>query len=240
MFNDLAIGGTLFPHKPIHKKTWKSPDGKTESQIDQITIDRKWRHSLRDVRVKRGADAATDHYLVISEIQIKFKEYKDQASRPSHKFNVNILKEKREVNEFGVELKNKFISLSQLQEENIEEVWKSTCSTVLGKKTKKHKEWLTTETWVLIAKRKRVKNQINQIQDSEEKRDLQAQHWTLNTFVKRSVRKDKRRYMEELTKEAETAAGQRNMEKLYAITRALSGKTVIPAARSKIRMETYS
>ena len=138
MFNVLVIGGTLFSHKPIHKKTWKSPDGKTENQIDHITIDRKWRRSLHDVRVKRGADAATDHYLVISEIQIKFKAYKDQASRPSHKFNVNCLKEKGKVNEFSVELKNKFSSLSQLQEENIEdqwhhiqEVWKSTCSTVL-------------------------------------------------------------------------------------------------------------
>ena len=152
MFNDLVIGGRLFPHKPNHKKTWKSPDGKTENQIDHITIVRKWR---RNVRVKHGADAATDHYLVISEIQIKFKAYKDQAIRPSHKFNVNCLKVKRKVKEFSVELKNKFSSLSQLQEENIkdqwhhiQEVWKSTCSTVLGKKTKKHKEWLTTETWV--------------------------------------------------------------------------------------------
>ena len=141
------IGGTLFPHKPIHKKTWKSPDGKTENQTDHITIDRKLRRSLHDVWVKRGADAATDHYLVISEIQIKFKAYKDQANRPSHKFKVNCLKEKRKVNEFSVELKNKFSSLSQLQEENIEdqwhhiqEVWKSTGSTVLGKKIKKHKD----------------------------------------------------------------------------------------------------
>ena len=77
---------------------------------------------------------------------------------------------------------------------------------------------------MLIAERKWVKNQINQIQDTEEKRELQAQYWTLNTFVKRSARKDKRRYIEKLTKEAETAAGQRNMKKLYDIARTLSGK----------------
>ena len=59
-FNDLVIGGTLFPHKSIHKTTWTSPDGKTQNQIDHITIGRKWRRSLHDVRVKRGADAASD------------------------------------------------------------------------------------------------------------------------------------------------------------------------------------
>ena len=59
--------------------------------------------------VKRGADAATDHYLVISEIQIKFKAHKEQASGASHKFNVNCLKEKGVVNEFSVELKTNLV-----------------------------------------------------------------------------------------------------------------------------------
>ena len=86
---------------------------------------------------------------------------------------------------------------------------------------------------MLIAERKRVKNQINQIQDPEEKRELQAQYWTLNTFVKRSARKDKRRFIEELTEEAETAAGQRNMKKLYDITRRLSGKNSNPSCPVK-------
>ena len=81
-FNDLVIGGTLFPHKSIHKTTWTSPDGKTENQIDHITIGRKWRRSLRDIRVKRGADAASDHHLVVAELKTKLKAYTDQAGRP--------------------------------------------------------------------------------------------------------------------------------------------------------------
>ena len=47
--------------------------------------------------------------------------------------------------------------------------------------------------------------------------------------MKRSARKDKRSYIEELTSEAETAAGQRNMKRLYEITRALSGKNNNPS-----------
>ena len=54
--NNFVIGGSLFPHKLQHKTTWTSPDKKTENQIDHITIDRKWRSSLLDVRVKRSAD----------------------------------------------------------------------------------------------------------------------------------------------------------------------------------------
>lgn len=39
--NNLVIGGTLFPHKPIHKATWVPPDHTIENQIDHICINRK-------------------------------------------------------------------------------------------------------------------------------------------------------------------------------------------------------
>ncbi|VDO67478.1 unnamed protein product, partial [Schistosoma margrebowiei] len=54
-FNKLAIGGKIFPHKRIHKATWISPDHTTESQIDHICINKKFRRTIEGVRTRRGA-----------------------------------------------------------------------------------------------------------------------------------------------------------------------------------------
>ena len=50
--NELVIGGTIFPHKQCHKVTWRSSNLRTENQIDHVTIDRRWRSTLQDVRAK--------------------------------------------------------------------------------------------------------------------------------------------------------------------------------------------
>ena len=58
---DLWIGGSLFPHKEIHKLTWYSPNGRDQNQIGHFLINGIWRRSLTDVRVKSGADVGSDH-----------------------------------------------------------------------------------------------------------------------------------------------------------------------------------
>ena len=52
-FNNMIIGGSVCPHRRIHKATWVSPDHRTENQIDHICIGRKFRRSMQDVRVQR-------------------------------------------------------------------------------------------------------------------------------------------------------------------------------------------
>ena len=71
--NNLVIGGTLFPHLLTHKLTWNSPNGRDKNQIDHILVNGKWRRSLIDVKVRRGADVNSDHHLVIVLLKVKLR-----------------------------------------------------------------------------------------------------------------------------------------------------------------------
>ena len=59
--NGFIINGTIFPHKDIHKLTWRSPDGRTVNQIDHVLVNGNIRTSISDTRVMRGADVYSDH-----------------------------------------------------------------------------------------------------------------------------------------------------------------------------------
>ena len=62
--NELVISGTMLPHKELHKLTWRTPDGRTVNQIDQVLMNGRMRKLILDTRVMRGADVYSDHYLM--------------------------------------------------------------------------------------------------------------------------------------------------------------------------------
>ncbi|XP_066288323.1 craniofacial development protein 2-like [Branchiostoma lanceolatum] len=72
--NNLQITNTYFKQKRIHKATWKSPDGKTENEIDYVCVNKRWATWIHDTRVQRGADIGSDHHMLLSKIKIKLKK----------------------------------------------------------------------------------------------------------------------------------------------------------------------
>ena len=149
-FNKLVIGGSVFPHKKVHKATWVSPDNVTTNQIDHICIASKFRRSLLDVRVKRGADVASDHHLLVGKCRLKLKNHHTSSPKTSHKYNIEMLKDEETKNRFKLTLSNKFQALTSLNEneqhpgeeesqtvvnkvwQSMKNTWRKTCEETLG------------------------------------------------------------------------------------------------------------
>jgi len=82
---NMTISNTIFPHKNIHKVTWKSPDGTTANQIDDVIIQ-------ETIRNFRGADCDTDHFLVVAKFKLKLQNHKRLVKRNSTIINLEMLK----------------------------------------------------------------------------------------------------------------------------------------------------
>ncbi|VDP07114.1 unnamed protein product [Schistosoma margrebowiei] len=238
VFNKLVIGGTIFPHKRIHRSTWISPDHTTENQIDHICINKKFRRAVEDVRTRREADIASDHHLVVANLKLKLKKNWTTGQTAIQKFNTAFLRDTDRLNEFKIALNNRFQALQDLlkgkttMEDNwkiIKEALTSTCQEVLGLKKHHHKEWISIETLDKIKERKNKKAAINNSRTRAEKVQAQTEYTEANKHVKRSIRANKKKYVEEL----ETTARERNMKQLYDTTKKLAGKYSKPERKVK-------
>ena len=193
--NNLVIGGTIFPPREIHKLTWISPNGRDKNQIDHTIINGKWRRSLQDVRVMRGADVASDHHLVVANTKLKLKKSSTHVN-VKRQFDVGKLQEPKIQQEFKLEIKNRFQLLENLITEDIDtipvndewqqihKIYTDASEKVLGFKRQVHKDWITPETWKLIDERKVVNNKICQTHSERIKEKLRTKYTECNKKVK--------------------------------------------------------
>ncbi|XP_050514773.1 uncharacterized protein LOC126890015 isoform X1 [Diabrotica virgifera virgifera] len=67
--NSLIVTNTHYEHKNIHKFTRQGPRETEKSIIDYILIERNNRRALQDIRVRRGPEISSDHYLLEAKIK---------------------------------------------------------------------------------------------------------------------------------------------------------------------------
>ncbi len=230
--NNLVIGGSVFPHKDIRKATWVSANHITENQIDHICISQRFRHSLLDVRARRGADVGSDHHLVIAKTKLKLKQMKARQDRI--KLDVQQFQDIGTSQLYQVTLHNRFQALQDQDDEtprsleevwgNLKAIWKETCEEVVGRKRNTRKPWLSTETDHKISERRAKKEVVNHFKTRAQKVAVQKEYELANKEVKKSVRRDKKKYIEDLAQQAEEAAENNNSKELYLTTKKLAGK----------------
>ena len=228
--SNLVKGGSVFQHRRIHKATRISSDLQTENQINHMCIGKRFRRTLQDVGVKRGADLASDLHLLAARLMLKLKRNCTGRTNQRLGYHTLLLNDTNKREEFSITLSNKFQVLQKLMEEETFDVkWQrvkgvvtSICNEVLGPRNPNHKGWISTETLNKTEERKVKKAAVNNRRTRTTK--AQEEYKGVNWSVERSLKADKRSYLESLAAEAEEAAYHRNMRDLYATIRSLSGK----------------
>ena len=69
--NEQVITNTWFKHHPRYLYTWKSPGDHYRNQIDYITINNRFRNSIKQVKTYPGADCGSDHSPVVATMILK-------------------------------------------------------------------------------------------------------------------------------------------------------------------------
>ena len=105
----------------------------------------------------------------------------------------------------------------------IKEAVNTTCEEVHGRRKPQQKDWISAETIMKIQIRKGKKVAVNS-RTRAAKVAAQKDNKAANREVRKSVKTDKRDFVEGLAEEAERAAANRNMKQLYDTTKKLAGK----------------
>jgi len=100
---NMVVSSTCFPHKEIHKQTWRSPYGKNNTQIDRILIDKRNTSSMLDAKSCRGANSYSDHFLVRGRYRCKIAYSKHEPNR-TRRLHVDALREASTVRRFQQQL----------------------------------------------------------------------------------------------------------------------------------------
>lgn len=215
--NDLLVGNTHFQHPKKHQLTWRNPKGNDSAVLDYFLINTRFRSSLKDVRVMRGPDCGSDHYLVRANLQLRLQRAKTRTPFPV-KPNWSLLREPATKTKFQIALANRFAVLDQLDDVDREEmqvadaIWH--CALPLCPPIRRRTQpWISDECLDLVRERKRVKH-------------LNFERYRqLNQQVRKQLKTEREAHWDKVAADLEEAASKFEFRTLYQTLRRLSGRT---------------
>ena len=108
-----------------------------------------------------------------------------------------------------------------LKWDQFSKAYNNTAENVLGRKRKSSKPWIRPESWAKVEERKQLKGKAENAKSERIQQQLRAKHRSKNKEVKKSLKSDKREWLNSLMDDAQYAADMGNMETLYEITKTI-------------------
>ncbi|XP_030756972.1 craniofacial development protein 2-like [Sitophilus oryzae] len=215
---DLVIANTFYELPPRRLYTWTSPRSSKEkiirNQIDFICVNRRFRNSIESAKTYPGADADTDHELLVANVKVRLRKLQ-RIIKPKI-INTEKLKQQQYQKEFNDSIASEFLEASAT---NIDMAWdqiKSTMLTaadqVVGRREHNTKNpWMTQEIINLIEEKRKYKNT-----DPQKYKQSKRQ-------IEHRIRKAKETWMEENCREMEQLNNKHDYFNLHKKLKELTG-----------------
>ena len=211
-------------YQQLSKGTWRSPNGRTVNQIDHICISKRFEGSLMDVKVCRGADIGSDHYLVRGRLRIKLMSSKKNQERKLVIPAIERLRDRSLIYKYNIAIKNRFDCLES--EVNLESTWDNFKQSVtqvsmelLGQRPRRRKDrHLSQKTKDFLVERGEYKWRDP---SSDTNR---SEYCRLNKLVKKSSKIDDNNWALRMATDLEEAARKGKQREVWQKIRVISGK----------------
>lgn len=173
--NGLVVQNTLFQHKDCHKYTREERGRNEKSIIDYVITEKSARGIVQDVRVYRGAELSTDHYLLIAKI----KQNNNTENNRNNKKKNSTKKESKIIKTYKLQhedIRDKYSDIVTeefhqkqgiMQRGNLEDKWKiykniineagaQACGVAINGGTKKRSSWWNEEIKSIVEEKKKL------------------------------------------------------------------------------------
>ena len=109
--HQMTITNTLFEQNYRRRYTWKSPGDRMRCQIDYIAVRQRYRNSVKKSCSYPGADADTDHNLVMMTTNLKLKKVKRR--KPKKRWNLEKLKNQEIARNYATQVEQQLDNVGQ-------------------------------------------------------------------------------------------------------------------------------
>ena len=157
----LVATNTCFEHEKMRRYAWKQLGDTRRHQLDYILVRQRFQNSVKNASSYPGADADSDHNLVVMKQTVKLKKLK----RRRKKLQWSLQKLEAKVESFQNKMNNK-IRGNNHNDVSIESKWKilkkavlEDANTAVGYRTgtKARKPWVTDEVLRTMSERRKWK-----------------------------------------------------------------------------------
>ena len=170
-----------------------------------------------------------------AKVKLRLQKEPNKPNKTRTKFDIQKLKKEDVLNAFTIELKNRYQPVLEdetptvLDEDEIErdyqvleKAFTEVADEVLARPKKKRKPWISEQSWLFVDQREELNKKILSTRSERVKKRLRMEYKEKNRVVKRSIRCDKRKWMDNIASEAEDCARKQHMSTLYGLTKVLT------------------